>query len=109
MVPKLLVAFISIFLVVSLVKNVSEYRKNLQFYETYKKDFETEKNKNNKLKMEAIKQSDPKEIEKTIRNNLNLIKDNEIAIIVPTPTVIPTTPTPTPKPVYRQWVDIFIK
>jgi cell division protein FtsB len=107
MLKKLLIGFICFFLLVSLIKNVNEYQKNVQFYENYKKDYETEKKENNMLRMQAIKQSDPNEIEKTIRNKLNLIKPNEVAIIVPTPTVLPTTPTPTPEPVYRQWADVF--
>jgi len=79
----------------------------MKFYATYKKSYETETNRNNKLKMQAIKESDPMELEKTIRNQLNLVKPNEVAIIVPTPTLIPVTPTPTPLPVYRQWVNVF--
>ena len=109
MVKNILLCLIGIFLVTSLVKNVIEYRRNVKFYNTFKNDYESEKKKNNKLKMQAIKESDPMELEKTIRNKLNLIKENEIAIIVPTPTSVPITPTPTPQPVYRQWFDIFLK
>lgn len=109
MVKKALVSFILVFLLVSLIKNISEYNKNSKFYTSNKLALEKEQKRNNILKMEAIKQADPRELEKTIRNNLNYLRPNEIAIIVPTPTSIPVTPTPTPQPVYRQWVNVFFK
>ncbi|MEO6509310.1 MAG: septum formation initiator family protein [Patescibacteria group bacterium] len=109
MVKKILITLILVFLFSSLIKNISEYRKNLSFYATYKKNYEDEKNRNNKLKMQSIKENDPAELEKTIRNKLNLKKPNEVAIIVPTLTPFPMTPTPSPMPIYQQWVKVFTK
>ena len=98
-----------IFFLSSLTTNLNEYRKNLSFYEGFKKEYQAEKTKNISLKTQALKKSDPNEIEKTIRNKLNLAKPNEITIMLqdPTPTPIPTV---TPEiPVYQQWMNVFFK
>ena len=51
-----------------------------------------------------MKSKDPYEVEKILRNKLNLLKEGEIAIIIPK-----ATPTPkvekVEKPIYKQWVD----
>src|SRR5437868_1414223 len=101
MVKKVLIGLVLLFLFSSFIKNYSEFKKNTTFFNTFKNDYEREKDRNNKLKMEALKQSDPSEIEKTIRNKLNMVKDKEIAIIVPTPTLEPVVVAPTPLPVYK--------
>lgn len=59
--------------------------------------------------MLAVKTKDPYELERTIRNRLNLTKPGEVMIIVPHPTVKPVSPTPTPLPVYQQWVKTLFK
>ena len=71
--------------------------------------YEEEKKRNISLKTQALKKSDPNEIEKTIRNKLNLAKLNEITIMI-------EDPTPTPKPIvtpvlptYQQWYELFFK
>jgi cell division protein FtsB len=109
MIKNALMGIISIFLLFSLIKNFSEYQKNIKFYHSFKSDFEAAQQKNNKLRTEIVKENDPSELEKTIRNKLNLLKPNEIAIIVPTPTPTPFVATPTPPPVYKQWVEVFVK
>lgn len=109
MLRNLLVGLIGLFLVTSLLKNYNEYQKNTLFYTTLNNDLEKEKNRNNNLRMQKIKESDRLELEKTIRNKLNLVRENEIAIIVPTPTLEPTIIRPTSAPVYKQWLHIFLK
>lgn len=96
-----------LFFLSSLTKNLFDYRKKVQFYEEYKNEYEAEKKKNRELKTAILKKSDFSEIEKTIRNKLNLLKPNEIAVILPQPTPKPVIITPTPLPNYLQWVEVF--
>ncbi len=96
-----------IFLFFSLTKNVFDYKKTLDFYQSFKKDYEAEKQRNVALRTTVLKNRDQREIEKTIRNQLNLLKPGEIAVIIPNPTPTPLIIKPTPKPVFRQWFDTF--
>lgn len=98
-----------IFLFSSLVKNIFNYTNKNQFYQDYKNDYEKENKKNIELKTEIAKKQSVSEVEKTIRNKLNLLKENEVAIILPVPTLTIITPTPTPAPNYIQWWWIFFK
>ncbi len=101
--------FLAAFFLISLTRNLSEYRKNLDFYRSFKNEYEDEKKRNTTLKTQALKKSDPNEIEKIIRNKLNLSRPNEITIML-------KDPTPTPEPVvtpdilpYQQWFAVFFK
>ncbi|MBI2641722.1 septum formation initiator family protein [Candidatus Roizmanbacteria bacterium] len=96
-----------LFLFSSLTKNLFDYRKKVQFYQEFKKEYEDERQKNRELKTAILKKSDLNEIEKTIRNKLNLLKPDEVAILLPQLTPTPMIITPTPLPNYRQWLDVF--
>ncbi len=104
---KLLLLLFLLFLFSSLIKNIVDYRTKLQFYQQYKNRYEIEKKTNIQLKTEILKKSDPAEVEKTIRNDLNLLKPNEVAVILPSPTPEPSIITPTPAPVWKQWVNLY--
>ncbi len=104
---RILYFIIVLFLFFSLTKNLFDYGSAVKFYEGYKKDFEEQQKKNLFLKTHILKSKDPNELEKTIRNKLNLTKEGEIAIIVPEPTKIVTRPTPIPAPFYQQWWSNF--
>lgn len=91
----------------SLTKNLFDYKNKLDFYEGYQKDYEKENKRNIALKTQLLKKSDPYEIEKTIRNKLNLLKEGEVAIILPQPSPTPVIITPTPLPNYLQWQKVF--
>ena len=106
---KIVFSLFIIFLFTSLTRSYFEYQKNIKFYKSYQESYEKEKKKNITLKTEVLKQGDKYEIEKTIRNKLNLLKENEVALIIPEP-----SPTPTPIitpiiPVYGQWWNVFFK
>lgn len=107
MLKKIVVTVIVIFLFFSLTKNIFDYRKTLDFYQSFKQDYQQEKQKNIALRTSLLKNKDPQQVEKTIRNQLNLLKPGEIAVIIPSPTPTPIKITPTPKPVYRQWFEVF--
>lgn len=104
----ILVIFI-LFLFSSLVKNLFDYRNKLQFYQQYKKEYDKEKKENITLKTEVLKKTSQTELEKTIRNKLNLLKPDEVAIILPSPTPVPIIPTPFPLPNWQQWWNVFFK
>jgi len=92
---------------ISLVRNLLNYQSKLKFYDDYQKEYEKEYKKNLSLKTEYLKKTDQYEIEKTIRNKLNLVKDNETSVILPAITPRPTVLTPTPLPNWQQWRKLF--
>ncbi len=104
-----IVLFIAGFFIVSLTKNIMEYRKNLAFYDDYRKEYLKEKKRNEELQTEYVQTQDINEFEKTVRNKLNLHRSNEVILIVPEPTPTIFIPTSTPPPNYQQWVDVFFK
>lgn len=106
---RIMIGILLFFLFTSLIKNFYEYRKNYNFYESYKNNYEKAKKENSELKTEIVKQNDPAELEKTIRNKLDLVKPNETAVIVPLPTPTPIIITPTPLPPYQQWFHLFFQ
>lgn len=105
----IIIGFLVIFFSFSLTKNLFEYRRNLEFYESYKEEYKKVKEQNNKLQAKLVKMNDFYEMEKKIRNNLNLLKWSETAVIIPKPSPTPTVITPTPQPNYEQWVDTFLE
>ena|SRR3990167_4931745 len=107
LVRKIFVFLLLLFFFSSLTKNFLDYRNKVSFYESYLKDYEKEKKRNVELKTKFLKKSDPNEIEKTIRNKLNLLKPNEVAIILKQPSPTPIVITPTPLPNYLQWWEVF--
>jgi hypothetical protein len=104
-----LAVFFIAFLLFSLLKNIFNYKDKMKFFEDYRHDFEAEKKKNIELKTEIVKKKSVTEVEKTIRNDLNLLKENEIALILPSPTPSPQRISPTPAPSWQQWLDLFVK
>ncbi len=109
LVKKIVIGLLLIFLFSSLTKNIFNYQKKLQFHEDYKQEFEKEKKRNIALKTDVLKKSDPNEVEKTIRNRLNLAQPNETVIILSQPTPTPLLITPTPLPNWHQWWKTFFK
>lgn len=102
---RIILGFLILFFLSSLTRNFFEYRRNLAFYEQYKKNYEEAKKRNNELKSQLVKNNDPYQVEKTIRDKLNLSKDNEVAVLLPEPSPTPTILTPTPVPNHLQWFD----
>ncbi len=109
LIKNIVLLFLLIFLFSSLLRNLFGYKSKLQFYQQFKQNFDRERKRNIELKTEVVRKKSQEEIEKTIRNNLNLLKDNEVALILPSPTKIPISITPTPVPNWRQWWELFFK
>ncbi|MCX7955552.1 MAG: septum formation initiator family protein [Patescibacteria group bacterium] len=108
-IKKIILLFLFIFFVFSLVPNIINHKNKIDFYEKIKKEYENEKKKNIELKTKIAKQKSAYEIEKNIRNNLNLTRENEVIIIFPS---IKINPSPTQTPVlknWEKWFEIFFK
>jgi len=97
------------FLFSSLLQNLFSYKSKLDFYQQFKQNFDKEQKRNIELKTEVVRKKSNEEIEKTIRNDLNLLKDNEIALIIPSPTKTPVSVTPTLAPNWKQWWELYFK
>ncbi|MBI5127304.1 septum formation initiator family protein [Candidatus Roizmanbacteria bacterium] len=108
-IKKLFFALLIIFLFSSLIPNVFNYQNKLSFYRQTKQELDEEKKRSIELKTEIVKKKSSDEVEKTIRNKLNLLKENEVALIIPSPTPRPIRITPTPAPIYIQWREVFFK
>ena len=106
---RFLLIVIILFLFFSLSKNIFDYHKTVSFYESYKSDYEKEKKSNITLKTMILKNNDPSELEKTIRNRLNLLKNNEVAVIIPQPTPTVSPASAPVLPIYQQWLMVFFK
>lgn len=106
---RIILLFLALFFLSSLTRNLFEYKRNLQFYNDTKEEYEKERAKNTALKTELVKNNDPVQLEQTIRNKLNLLKKDEVAVLLPEPTATPTVITPTQMPAYKQWEHVFFQ
>jgi len=104
---KIVFFLLLLFFFSSLTKNLLDYQNKVNFYQSYLKDYQGEKRKNTELKTQLLKKSDTYEVEKTIRNKLNLLREGEVAVILPQPSPTPIVVTPTPLPNYLQWKEVF--
>lgn len=99
--------FLLIFLASSLIRNILDYQKKSNFIDKFRSLIEEEKNKKLSLKTKILIKSDPYEIEKKLRNKLNLSRANEAVIILPQPTPTPTKKPAVAVPNWQQWWKIF--
>ena len=103
----LFLIFLVIFLSSSLIRNIVDYQKKKDFFSKFKALVQKEEKKKLSLKTDILKKSDPYELEKKIRNKLNLTRPDEVSIILPLPTSTPVPITPTPLPNWQQWWRVF--
>lgn len=102
-----LLTILALFLFQSLIRNIFSYKKKLDFYTSYKKQYLDETKRNKKLKSEIVKSKDYAYVEKAIREELNLLKPDEVAVILPKITPIPKVATPIQKSPIEQWIELF--
>lgn len=108
-IKRIILFLLAFFFLTALSRNIFEYQKNYSFYNQYKQDYEKEKKRNIELKTMLVKTEDSFEFEKSVRNKLNLHKENETILVIPEPTPTIFTPTPTAVPNYQMWLDVFLK
>ncbi len=99
--------FLVIFLSSSLIRNIFDYQKKIDFYKKYQDELALEKKKKLSLQTEVLKKTDPYELEKTIRDKLNLSKSDELSVLLPKPSPSPTKVVPAPLAPWQQWRDLF--
>lgn len=109
LIKKIFQFFIIFFILSLIIRNFNWYIKSLNFYQQYKKEYEEEKKRNINLKTQLVRKKSLIEIEKNIRERLNLTKENEYIIILPSLIPESKTVTPTPLPNYLQWWYVFAK
>jgi len=107
LINKLFLGILILILISSFIKNFINFQEGKKFFEQYKKKYEEEKKKNTQLKTQILKQTNVYEIEKKIRNELNLLQPDEITILLPKIKNIPP-PTPTPVlPNWKKWLNLY--
>ena len=107
LINKFFLGILLLILFSSFIKNFINYQEGKKFYNQYKKNYEEEKKKNTKLKTQMLKQTNVYEVEKKIRNELNLLQPDEVAVILP-PIKTTHTPTPTPNlPNWQKWFNLY--
>ncbi len=106
---KLILLSFLLILISYLISNIFNYYKKLDFYYSVKKNLEKEEKKQIKLQTEIIKKTNQEELEKIIRNQLNMTKDNEVIVLLPSPNIT-ISPTPTPElKNWQKWLKVFLK
>ncbi len=106
---KVVFIIVLLFLVISLIRNTADYQRNLSFYDQTKDNFEKSLLENKEMKVQKQAGSSPFEVEKSLRNKQNLLRQNEIIIIIPSPSPFPTPfVRPTEYPL-RQWMRLFFQ
>ncbi|MCS7093483.1 MAG: hypothetical protein NZL96_03640 [Patescibacteria group bacterium] len=96
-----------VFFLLSLIPNLLNYKNHLVFFQKIKEAYEKEKKKNIELKTKILRQKSVYELEKNIRNNLNLTRKNEMVVLLP-PLKISPSPTPTPfLSNWQKWLKVF--
>lgn len=81
----------------------------MEFYEGYKTEYQKQQKQKKALESELAKANDYYVVEKNIRERLNLLKPDEIAVILPK---LSLSPSPTPiidKPPHTQWLELFMR
>jgi hypothetical protein len=106
---KIVFFIVLFFLVISFIRNITDYQKNISFYDQTKNNFDKAILENKELKVRKQSGSSPFEVEKNLRNKQNLLRKDEIIVIVPSPSPFPTPyvrPTDLP---YKQWLHLFFE
>jgi len=98
-----------LFLIISLIRNATDYQRNISFYDQTKSNYNKALLENKELKVHKQASSSPFEVEKNLRNKQNLIRNNEIVIIVSSPSLAPTPFVKPTEPPYKQWIRLFFQ
>ena len=72
-------------------------------------NFNKANSENKSLKVHKQADSSPFEIEKNLRNKQNLIRENEVIVIIPSPSAAPTPILRPTEPTYKQWARLFFQ
>ena len=104
----ILISVFLVFLGYFLTQNIFDYQQKINFYQQIMKEKSVETARTQQLNNEIAKNQDINQIERNIRQKLNLLKDKEIAVILPNISITPT-PTPQPKKANPQlWFELLL-
>ncbi|KKR33038.1 MAG: hypothetical protein UU37_C0003G0039 [Candidatus Gottesmanbacteria bacterium GW2011_GWA2_41_12] len=104
-----IILLVVIFLSISLVRSIATLGTKKKIISDTEKKLVEAKQEQQNLKRDLAKVESPEYIEKQIRNKLNLGKEGEIVLVLPTITS-PVTPTPSVElSNWEKWVKLFIK
>lgn len=106
---KIVFFIVLFFLVISLIRNVTDYQRNISFYDQTKTNLDRAQLENKELKVRKQAGSSPFEVEKNLRNKQNLLRENEIIVIIPSPSPFPTPFVRPTDPPYKQWLQLFFQ
>ena len=104
-----LLFFISILLFVSLIKSWLHFQKRTQVLKNAENKLYAQKEEQQKLERELAKVESRQFVEKQARDKLNMTREGEIMIIIPSPVII-EEPTPTPvdnSSNWQKWMGVF--
>lgn len=101
-------SLLALFFVASLVRSILSYQDKVQFYHDLQAEYEKENALNKKLKSDARKGSDYYYVEKQIREKLNLLKESETSVIIPSLTPSPSPTLKIQKSPHMQWLDLVL-
>ena len=106
---KILFVIVLLFLVISFIRIAMDYQRNISFYDQTKNNYDKALLENKELKVHKQAGSSPFEVEKSLRNRQNLLRKDEIIVIIPPPSPIPTISVlPSEYPI-RQWIRLFFQ
>ena len=100
-------SFVLIFLLYSLTKGVFIYFDRLKIYRKLEKKRETLKKRKIELQTRIKKAESLDFLERTIRNKLQLVRQNETVVILSYPTPTPIILKTKEKSIPLQWLEIF--
>lgn len=106
---KIVFIIVLFFLVISLIRNVADYQRNISFYDQTRSNYDKALLENKQLKVNKQAGSSPFEVEKNLRNKQNLLRNDEIIVIIPSPSPIPTPFVRPTEPAARQWIRLFFQ
>jgi cell division protein FtsB len=102
---------LSILLIIGVFRSWLHLRGQDEIVRETQKKLDLEKEEYEKLTREYAKVESREYVEKEARNKLNLSKEGEIAVILPSVSPI-VSPTPTPidvSPNWQKWIRVFLK
>jgi cell division protein FtsB len=104
-----ILSIIIIALTASLIKNYQDSKIKQQILIEYQNEVSKLKSEDKKLQAEIKKSADSRFVEEEARNKLNLIKKNEISLIVPKLTITPTPVPIRPIPNWQKWANLILR
>lgn len=107
LIKNLILFFLVFFLSFSLIRTVVDFQKKKQFLQRFQTEVDKEEKKKLELEAEILKKTDQYQLEKTIRNKLNLSQPDEVVIILSPPTPTPTKAISPPLSNWKKWWRVF--